>query len=104
MDSVAAKRLIDDLLAKLSAAGEFLGTWERENQRSYFERVAMVKNVVKVFDPDLVQRAGKDRQLKQWAKKLSLKDKLHPNLVRVFDGGECPGTGYFLVVMELIRH
>lgn len=60
------------------------------------------ERALKVFDPDLVERGGKERQLKRIDRELSLRDKLHPHLVRVFDGGECFNTGHLFVVMELI--
>jgi hypothetical protein len=103
MDSVAAKRLIDDLIGKTVGGWRILGHLGTGKSAVVFRASRDdEERALKVFDPDLVQRAGKDRQLKRISRELSLKDKLHPNLVRVFDGGECPDTGYFFVVMELI--
>lgn len=57
---------------------------------------------VKIFNPSLVEELGKDTQLKRIERELELRGHDHPNLVRIFDGGECPTTGHLFVVMEFI--
>jgi serine/threonine protein kinase len=103
MDSVAAKRLIDDLTGNTVGGWKILGHLGTGKSAVVFRASRnSEERALKVFDPDLVQRAGRDRQLKRIKRELSLRDKIHPNLVRVFDGGECPDTGYFFIVMDLI--
>lgn len=53
---------------------------------------------LKIFYPDLVQRYGRDAQLKRIEREQALRDKAHPNLVRVLDGGE--SGEYLFVAME----
>jgi len=57
---------------------------------------------LKIFNQDLVERFGKDTQLKRIQREISLVGKQHPNLVRIFDGGECSDTGVLYIAMELI--
>jgi eukaryotic-like serine/threonine-protein kinase len=58
---------------------------------------------LKVFDPELVQRFGTDVQKARIERELSLRGKHHPNLVKILDGGQCAGTGFFFVAMELLE-
>jgi len=57
---------------------------------------------LKIFDPDLVQRFGRVVQLSRIARETTLIGKNHPNLVGIYDGGECPSTGHLFVAMEYI--
>ena len=103
MDSIGAKRLVDDLTGKVVGGWKILGHLGTGKSAVVFRATQDgEERALKVFDPDLVERSGKERQLHRIERELSLKDKLHPNLVRVFDGGECPHTGHLFVVMELI--
>jgi serine/threonine protein kinase len=58
---------------------------------------------LKVFDPELVERFGKATQLGRIARERGLIGECHPNLVQIFDGGECYDSGYLYVAMELIE-
>ncbi len=58
---------------------------------------------LKVFDPDLVERSGKDKQLARINRELELVGRHHANLVQIFDGGECADTGHLFVSMELVK-
>ena len=55
---------------------------------------------LKVFDVELVARYGKLTQLARIAREVALADHKHPNLVEIFDGGECARTGHLYIVME----
>lgn len=55
---------------------------------------------IKIFHPELIERYGKDVQLERILREKSLVDASHENLVRIYDGGECPETGHLYVVME----
>jgi len=57
---------------------------------------------IKIFDPEMVERYGKNVQLGRIERELRLKGKHHPNLIKILDGGECKSTGYLFVAMELI--
>ena len=103
MDAVVAKRVMDDVI------GKAIGGWNVLSHLGTGKSAVVFKvtrngeeRALKIFDPELVQRAGKERQLKRIGRELSLKDKIHPHLVRVYDGGECATTGYLFLVMELI--
>lgn len=57
---------------------------------------------LKIFDPELVQRFGKDTQLARIDRERSLIGESHENLVKIFAGGECNQSGYLYVAMEFI--
>ena len=57
---------------------------------------------LKIFDPELVARYGELTQLTRIHRELSLRDRHHPNLVDIYDGGRCPATGYHFLVMEYL--
>lgn len=59
---------------------------------------------IKIFHPELVERYGKGVQLERINREKSLVGASHPNLVKIYDGGECPDTGHLYVVMERIPH
>ncbi len=58
---------------------------------------------IKVFDPDLIESYGPEQQLKRIDRERELIGKKHKHLVRIFDGGFCPRTKSYYVVMERIR-
>ncbi len=58
---------------------------------------------VKVFKRALVDEFGKDRQLERIRRELTLRGHDHPNLIQIFDGGQCEITGHLYIVMELIN-
>lgn len=102
MDSVTSKRLIAEL------SGKVVGGWQIEETLGPPGKSAVVfkasrdgvDGALKVFDPDLVERFGRDVQLKRIDRELSLKEQSHPNLVHILDGGVCPETGHLFLVMQ----
>lgn len=58
---------------------------------------------LKVFDPELVERLGKDQQLERIKRELKLIGHTAPSLVEILDGGECLGTGHLFIAMEYIQ-
>ena len=58
---------------------------------------------LKIFDDELVERYGKLTQLNRIAREVSLAEHRHPNLVAIYDGGECPRTGLLYIVMERVE-
>lgn len=100
MDKHSAKKLTAKLL------GQSVGGWLVEKYKNYGKSAVvflaskdMQRAALKVFDPEVVKRYGDlDAQRKRIERERSLIGKSHPNLIRVFDGGE---QGEFLfVVME----
>lgn len=59
---------------------------------------------IKIFHPELVERYGKSVQLERINREKSLVGASHPNLVKIYDGGECSDTGHLYVVMEKIPY
>jgi len=57
---------------------------------------------LKIFDPELVERVGTDVQAARIERELALRDKEHPHLVRILDGGQCGRTRLFFVAMEFL--
>lgn len=57
---------------------------------------------LKVFDPELIERFGKRKQLDRIDRERALIGKKHKHLVEIFDGGECPETSHLFVAMDLI--
>ncbi|HWY69723.1 MAG TPA: protein kinase [Terriglobales bacterium] len=57
---------------------------------------------IKVFDPELIERFGKESEEDRISRELTLVGKHHPNLVQIFDGGYCAEHDLFFVVMEFI--
>ena len=89
--------------------GETVGDWLLVEYIDAGNSAAVFRGVngsqiaaVKVFDPSLVAEFGKERQLKRIHRELTLRGHDHPNLIRIFDGGECKKTGRLFIVMEFI--
>jgi serine/threonine protein kinase len=57
---------------------------------------------LKVFDDELVARYGKETQLGRINRERALVGQCHPNLVEIYDGGECSETGCLFVAMEFV--
>ena len=103
MDSISEKRLIAELLNK------HVGGWEIHDRLGAGKSAVVFSAskegataALKVFDPELVERSGRQQQLKRIGREVSLRDKTHPNLVRILDGGECAETHHLFVAMERI--
>lgn len=103
MDPIQAKRIESELV------GRTVGGWSvvralgsGKSAVVFFATRGSESAAVKVFDPDLVERYGKNVQLGRIERECSLVGKSHPNLVRIYGGGECADTGYLYVTMEWI--
>lgn len=104
MDPVRAKRMSAELpgirvsgwlIKRFVNAGKSAAVFEGEKDG---QRAAL-----KIFDPELVQRFGKEAQLSRIARECSLIGESHPNLVQIFDGGECRDSNYLYVAMEFFE-
>jgi eukaryotic-like serine/threonine-protein kinase len=70
----------------------------------YAATKASQEAALKIFDADLVERSGRDKQLQRIQRELVVGRDVHPNLIRVLDGGECSSTGNLYVVMERVHN
>lgn len=104
MDHIRAKRMTKELIGTLINGWticDFLGAGksalvfraEKEGNQS----------AMKVFDPELVERFGKKAQLGRIDRERSLINESHPNLVKIYDGGECSDSGFLYVAMEFLK-
>ncbi len=100
---------MDDEYARSLAAklvGSTLGGWQLTEYINHGKSAVVLRGssstgdvAVKVFDPALVARFGREAQLKRIEREKQLIGRSHPNLVCVFGGGE--ERGYLFVSMEL---
>ena len=104
MDEIRARRMVNELIGK--KVGECKITHYINCGKSalvckgkYHEKECAIK----VFDPELVERFGKEVQLQRIQRELSIKDNGCKHLVRIMDGGECEHTGLLYVVMEYLE-
>ena len=99
MDKYSVEKLGANLL------GQTVGGWLVEKYINHGKSAVVFlaskgaqRAALKVFDPEIVDRYGREAQRKRIERERSLMGKSHPNLVSVYDGGE---QGEFLfVVME----
>lgn len=103
MDPVRANKISEEIV------GKFIGGWFIDRYINSGKSAIVLEGnkdgqqaAVKVFDPELVDRFGKQAQIKRIERELSLVGKSHPHLVKVFDGGECKASGYLFIAMEFI--
>lgn len=101
MDSAQAEILVSGLL------GETVGGWKVETFLGKGKSAVVMaatsgsqEGAIKVFHPELVERYGRATQHARILREKNLVGAKHPNLVQIFDGGECPSTGHLYVVME----
>ncbi len=105
MDQVRAKRIAGEL------QGKEVGGWTVLDYINNGKSALVVKAsrkgedaALKIFDPDLVERFGRDTQLGRIEREKSLIGKLHPNLIEIKDGGACAKTDYLFVAMAYLPH
>ncbi|RYX91909.1 MAG: hypothetical protein EOO28_24230 [Comamonadaceae bacterium] len=103
MDSAQAAAL------KQNLKGKFIGGWLASDGLGHGKSAVVVlatkdgvSAALKVFHPELVEQYGVAMQLERIARERSLIGAEHPNLVKIYDGGQCVETGYLYVVMELL--
>jgi len=103
MDQIQANRFAASLL------GTTVGGWTLTNACNAGKSAVVLKGersgetaAIKIFDPELIDRFGADRQSARIERELTLRGKEHPNLVRIIDGGLCEESNYWFIVMEYI--
>ena len=96
MDKETASRISATLL------GKTIGGWSIVSYINHGKSAVVFRalrsgqeSALKILDPEIVARHGRDAQLARIKRELSLVGKSHPNLVAVYDGGE---DGQFLFV------
>jgi eukaryotic-like serine/threonine-protein kinase len=101
MDSAQATQFKDSLIGRQVAG------WKIEGFFGYGKSAVVFRahkdgmfGALKIFHPELIERHGKQTQLQRILREKQLVGAVHPNLVRIFDGGECVDTGHLFIVME----
>ncbi len=58
---------------------------------------------LKVFDPEFLKEHDETKQAERISRQVELRDASHPNLVRILDGGRCPVSNLYFIVMPLLQ-
>lgn len=105
MDEARAKRIAAELV------GHCVSGWIVRGYINYGKSAVILRAerdskeaAIKIFDPDLVERFGKETQLSRIKRETDLIGKSHQNLIEILDGGECAATGYLFVAMTYLPH
>jgi serine/threonine protein kinase len=103
MDPVRAKNMEDELV------GRNVGGWQIAKKCGNGKSAIVFRATkdgqtaaVKVFDREMVERAGEANQLERIKRELSLLGKTHPHLINILGGGKCDTTKALFVVMEYL--
>ena len=103
MNSVRAKRIAEEL------RGSFCNGWQIgdyiNNGKSAVVCEAKKNDevaAVKIFDPEIVERYGREVQRERTERECTLIGVNHSNLVAILDGGEWVEKNLFYVVMEFL--
>jgi serine/threonine protein kinase len=101
VDKVRAKRIAAELRGR-SVNGWLVGDYLGNGASAVVVSAAHneIIGALKLIDPEMVERYGRAQQLARVERERILIGHDHPNLVKIFDGGECPETEYLVVVME----
>lgn len=59
---------------------------------------------VKIIDPDLEEKYGREQQEARIGFELKLVGRSHPHLIRIFDGGRCQDTNLLFLAMEYLPY
>jgi len=99
MDKHSAKQLCKKLLNK-KLGGWLLKKYIDHGKSAvvFYASKERQNAALKVFDPEIIDRYGRDAQRQRIERERSLIGKNHPNLICVYDTGE--DDGYIFVVME----
>jgi serine/threonine protein kinase len=102
MNKQAAEKMSRDLIGK-SIGGWGIQSYINHGKSAvvFWAEKAGQQAALKVFDPDIVERYGRDNQLKRIERERSLIGKSHPNLISIYGGGEDNGLLY--IAMEYFR-
>ncbi|KAF0221905.1 MAG: hypothetical protein FD174_236 [Geobacteraceae bacterium] len=103
MDSVRATRMTNELL------NQFINDWQLVEYCGAGKSALVFKAVrgdttaaIKLFDPELVEKFGKETQKARIERERELIGKGHPHLINIIDGGEDIDKQLLYVAMEYI--
>lgn len=102
MNKLTAEKMTGELVGK-TVAGWLVQEYLNHGKSAavFLAERSGQKAALKIFDPEILERYGREIQLKRIERELSLIGKFHPNLVAIYDGG---GDGKFLfIAMEYFR-
>jgi hypothetical protein len=104
MDPTIASRMSRELLRK-RVGGWYIQAYLGSGKSAVvFQAVRNRQSVaLKIFDPDLVERFGRDVQIERLSRELLLKGKRHPHLVEILDGGYDKRHDLYYVAMSLVH-
>ena len=104
MNKDRAKKLETEL------KGSTIGNWLVQDLLGYGKSAAVFKGeyqncacALKIFDSEIVGKYGRSTQLHRIEREVSLSSCTHPNLVKIYEGGECQNTGHLYVAMKRIN-
>ena len=106
MDKVRARRIAAELKGR-NFKGWIVGNLIDCGKSAlvlHAKSLTKIKGVIKIFDPEIVERFGPAIQLERIEREKSLSGHGHPNLVEIYDGGsqQIDDITYFYVIMEYI--
>jgi serine/threonine protein kinase len=103
VDEARARRMTEELVGKRIGCWDLIKYIDCGKSALVFKGdYSGTESAIKIFDPELIERFGKETQLKRIQRELSLKGNDHENLVQILDGGECSSTGHFFVAMSYL--
>ena len=104
MNQTRAQQLLKELAGKAVAGWEVVKILGFGNSAVVLEvRGKGETAALKVFDPEIIDKYGKEIQIERVERERSLIGKSHPNLVGIIDAGECKETEQLYVVMERVE-
>jgi len=104
MDEARAKRMTAELAGKAVGKWALLEYLGAGKSALVFRASNGVKEAaLKIFDPELVERYGRDVQAARIERERRLIGKSHRHLISIYDGGYDDSLGYFFIVMSLFR-
>lgn len=103
MDRVQAKRIAKELKDK-KVGGWTILDYVNNGKSAVVLRATRngEEAALKIFDPDLVERFGREKQLIRVQREKDLIGKNHDNLIEIKDGGECDSTDHIFVAMAYL--
>jgi serine/threonine protein kinase len=104
MDEARAKRMAAELVGKTVGKWTLLDYLGAGKSALVFRASnGATEAALKIFDPELVDRYGRDVQAARIERERRLIGKSHQYLISIYDGGYDDSLGYFFIVMALFR-
>lgn len=103
MDSVTAKNFAESL------KGQSIGGWVAGDLLGAGKSAVVMKaqkegrvGALKVFEPELIEKFGREKQLGRINRERALIGEKHTNLIEILDGGECTSSAHLFIVMKAL--